>query len=154
MNNSARLTIALGLAALPSVLIATFALGFSARVHNHIGQSHGLLAQHRAATTAPKDASEPSKSDFYSEMEQVNERMHRAMAVAPTGGPDQDFVRMMIPHHQGAVDMALVFLKYGHDERLRRLAQAIIVEQGQEISYMDTFASPPKEGATARHDHH
>jgi uncharacterized protein (DUF305 family) len=43
---------------------------------------------------------------------------------------------MMIPHHQGAVDMALVELRFGHDERLRRLAQGIIVEQRQEIEVM------------------
>ena len=43
---------------------------------------------------------------------------------------------MMIPHHQGAVDMAIVELRYGKDERLRRLAQGIIVEQQQEVVVM------------------
>jgi uncharacterized protein (DUF305 family) len=43
---------------------------------------------------------------------------------------------MMIPHHQGAIDMALVELRYGKDKRLRRLAQSIIVEQQQEIALM------------------
>jgi uncharacterized protein (DUF305 family) len=50
---------------------------------------------------------------------------------------------MMIPHHQGAIDMALIQLKYGRDERLRRLAQAIVVEQGQEIAYMRSLLEPP-----------
>ena len=56
---------------------------------------------------------------------------------------------MMIPHHQGAIDMARVFLKYGRDERLKRLAQSIIVEQGQEIAYMQTLlaAHPPVEAS-------
>jgi uncharacterized protein (DUF305 family) len=58
------------------------------------------------------------------------------MKVAPSGNTDRDFVRMMIAHHQGAIDMALVQLKYGGDERLKRLAQSIVVEQGQEITYM------------------
>jgi len=63
-------------------------------------------------------------------------RMHRAMNVPFTGDADRDFARMMIPHHQGAIDMALVELRYGKDERLKRLAQEIIVEQQQEIAVM------------------
>jgi len=63
-------------------------------------------------------------------------RMHRAMAASPTGDPDRDFAAMMIPHHQGAVEMAEAELRFGKDERLRRLAQGIIVEQRQEIAVM------------------
>ena len=63
-------------------------------------------------------------------------RMHRAMAASPTGDPDRDFATMMIPHHQGAVEMAEAELRFGKDERLRRLAQGIIVEQRQEIAVM------------------
>lgn len=81
---------------------------------------------------------------FYSELSQVNARMHEGMEVAPGGDIDRDFMRMMIPHHQGAVDMARVLLKYGHDERLKRLAQSIIVEQGQEIAYMRTLLDAPR----------
>jgi uncharacterized protein (DUF305 family) len=63
-------------------------------------------------------------------------RMHAAMNVPFTGDADRDFARMMIPHHQGAIDMALVELRYGKDKRLRRLAQEIIVAQQQEIAVM------------------
>ena len=76
-------------------------------------------------------------------------RMHRAMAASPTADPDRDFAAMMIPHHQGAVEMAEAELRFGKDERLRRLAQGIIVEQRQEIAVMrqvlDTLppAAPP-----------
>ena len=63
-------------------------------------------------------------------------RMHVAMDVPPTGDADRDFARMMIPHHQGAIDMAVAELRYGRDERLRRLAQEIIVDQQQEIAVM------------------
>jgi Domain of unknown function (DUF305) len=77
-----------------------------------------------------------SEASFHTEMESVNARMHAGMRVAPSGNSDRDFARMMIAHHQGAIDMALVQLKYGSDERLKRLAQAIIAEQGQEISYI------------------
>ena len=59
------------------------------------------------------------------------------MVAAPmTGDPDHDFAAIMIPHHQGAVDMAKVELIYGKDPVLRRLAQEIIVTQEQEIEVM------------------
>ncbi|HEX7489924.1 MAG TPA: DUF305 domain-containing protein [Anaeromyxobacteraceae bacterium] len=69
-------------------------------------------------------------------MDEAMARMDEGMAVAPTGDPDRDFARMMIPHHQGAVEMAILELSFGRDERLRRLAQGIIVEQRQEIEVM------------------
>lgn len=58
------------------------------------------------------------------------------MAVTPTGDIDRDFVAMMVPHHQGAIDMAEAVLRYGHNETLRRLAQEIVVTQQQEIAAM------------------
>ena len=58
------------------------------------------------------------------------------MDMKPTGHPDQDFVRMMLPHHQGAVDMAKIELQYGRDPRLRRLATDIIKAQNKEIAMM------------------
>ena len=64
------------------------------------------------------------------------ERMDHDMAVPPTGDYDRDFAAMMIPHHQGAVDMARIELQFGKDPVLRRLAQGIIVEQLQEIDVM------------------
>jgi uncharacterized protein (DUF305 family) len=64
--------------------------------------------------------------------------MHAAMQVKRTGDSDRDFARMMIPHHQGAIDMARVELQFGRDERLRRLAQEIIVTQTQEIAVMQS----------------
>jgi len=63
-------------------------------------------------------------------------RMDRDMMRSMNGAPDHDFAAMMIPHHQGAIDMARAELIYGKDERLRRLAQGIIVEQNQEIVVM------------------
>jgi uncharacterized protein (DUF305 family) len=78
-------------------------------------------------------------------------RMHETMEVTPSGEPDRDFMLMMIPHHQGAIDMALVVLKYGHDERLKRLAQSIIVEQGQEITYMRTLLGAPRAEEATSH---
>ena len=94
------------------------------------------------------DTSSTPAEPFYAEMADVNTRMHASMAVARGGDIDRDFMRMMIPHHQGAIDMALVLLKYGHDEKLKRLAQSIIVEQGQEVAYMrQLLDAPPAETA-------
>ena len=77
-----------------------------------------------------------SQPNFYSELRSAIVRMHQNMDVATTRNPDQDFAQMMLAHHQGAIDMALVQLKYGREQPLRRLAQTIIVEQEQEIVYM------------------
>jgi uncharacterized protein (DUF305 family) len=114
-------------------------------------QQGGAPRNHMDHLAAP-DASAPT---FYSEMTGVNARMHADMHVAPTGDVDRDFLRMMIPHHQGATDMARVLLKYGHGEKLKRLAQSIIVEQGQEIAYMRMLLDPPhaQTSATSRTDH-
>lgn len=75
--------------------------------------------------------------EFRAAMDQAIMRMHHAMAAPADGQVDEQFARMMIAHHQGAVDMAVLQIRYGSDERLRRLAQGIIVEQQQEIRLME-----------------
>jgi uncharacterized protein (DUF305 family) len=103
------------------------------------GSGAGAESSRDASSSIPND-------DFGGLMNRAMERMHVGMHVDLTGDPDRDFVRMMIPHHQGAVDMALVELRYGRDPRLRRLAQAIVVEQKQEIQVMNLYlpASPSR----------
>jgi uncharacterized protein (DUF305 family) len=61
------------------------------------------------------------------------DRMNATMKVPLTGNPDADFVAMMIPHHQGAVDMAKVELQYGKNEQLRRMADRIVTAQTKQI---------------------
>jgi uncharacterized protein (DUF305 family) len=63
-------------------------------------------------------------------------KMMAAMAVKPAGDVDKDFVASMVPHHQGAIEMAQAQLRYGRNEQLRRLAQEIIITQTQEIAAM------------------
>src|SRR5262249_11222862 len=106
---------------------------------HHAGSAH----QHQGPLPPRESAPESGGATFYSGMTDVNERMHQGMAISPSGDVDRDFMRMMIPHHQGAIDMAHVLLEYGHDESLKRLAQSIIVEQGQEIAYMRSLLGPP-----------
>jgi uncharacterized protein (DUF305 family) len=69
----------------------------------------------------------------------VNEKMHREMSMALTGRPDEDFVRAMIVHHQGAIDMARVVLAFGEDQKIRELADAIIEAQEGEIAMMQEW---------------
>jgi hypothetical protein len=96
--------------------------------------SAGLLtaawAGGRASSTPVYEAS------FLAENHAAMNRMMKAMAIKPSGDVDKDFVAMMVPHHQGAIDMAMAVLRNGHNERIRRLAQEIIITQQQEIVAM------------------
>jgi hypothetical protein len=65
------------------------------------------------------------------------------MAIQPSGNVDSDFVAMMVPHHQGAIEMAQAELRYGRNEQLRRLSQEIIVTQQQEIVAMRLALGQP-----------
>jgi uncharacterized protein (DUF305 family) len=88
-------------------------------------------------------------------MTQAMDRMHAAMAAVPrTGRPDRDFLAAMVPHHQGAIDMAKAVLLVTTDPRIRNLAQSIITEQQYEIDLMTRLlaempapTSPTKEKA-------
>jgi uncharacterized protein (DUF305 family) len=75
-------------------------------------------------------------------------KMMNDMAVKPSGDIDRDFVAMMSPHHQGAIDMAISELRYGKNEQLRRIAQEIIVDQMQEIAAMKLAIGEPATDST------
>lgn len=77
------------------------------------------------------------------ESQAATAKMMAAMDVESSGDADADFVAMMIPHHQGAIDMARAELRYGRNEQLRRLAQEIIVTQQQEITAMRLAVGKP-----------
>ena len=66
------------------------------------------------------------------------------MGIRPSGDVDADFVAMMVPHHQGAIEMAQAELHYGSNEPLRRMAQEIIVSQPKEISAMRLSLGQPQ----------
>ena len=84
-------------------------------------------------------------SEAAKEFEAVNMKMHKDMTMAFTGNPDVDFASSMIPHHQGAIDMAKVVLKYGKDPELKKLAEDIIKAQDTEIAFMKGWlAKQPK----------
>jgi uncharacterized protein (DUF305 family) len=71
--------------------------------------------------------------------EAANAKMHKSMMIEYSGDTDTDFVRSMIPHHQGAIDMAKVELAHGKDPELRKLAQDIVKAQESEIAEMQAW---------------
>jgi uncharacterized protein (DUF305 family) len=81
-------------------------------------------------------AASPAQSPFMAENALAMQKMMAAMHIVSSGDVDADFVAMMVPHHQGAIDMARAELRYGRNEQLRRIAQGIIVTQLQEIEAM------------------
>jgi uncharacterized protein (DUF305 family) len=75
--------------------------------------------------------------------------MHAAMSsLHPTGDNDVDFVRLMLPHHQAAIDMAKTLLVYGQDPQMRRLAQEIITDQQSEIELMQLWLRQREAGSS------
>jgi uncharacterized protein (DUF305 family) len=87
---------------------------------------------------------------FKAESQGAMDRMIAGMTITWSGDVDRDFAAMMIPHHQGAIDMAEAELRYGKNEQLRRIAQEIIVDQQQEIAAMRlALGEPPPAPAPA-----
>ncbi|QUS42596.1 DUF305 domain-containing protein [Tardiphaga alba] len=111
-----------------------------------------------------------SEQPFIDENNAAMFKMMSEMEIKPTGDVDADFAAMMIAHHRGAIAMALAELRYGRNEKLRRIAQEIVIEQQQEIMAMQlalgqplsfsavpsavaTSSSVPREHSAAKHHH-
>ena len=97
---------------------------------------------------AQPSAMSADESAFLRENDAAMTKMMNDMAAKPTGDIDRDFVAMMTPHHQGAIDMAVIELRYGNNEQLRRIAQEIIVDQMQEIAAMKLAIGEPATDST------
>ncbi len=114
-----------------------FAIGAAFVVSAH---DESLSAQDICATTVSATTAE---APFLAENDAAMKKMMDGMAIKPTGDVDADFVAMMAPHHQGAVEMAVAVLRYGRNAQIRRLAQEIIVTQQEEIAAMRLAVGQP-----------
>jgi uncharacterized protein (DUF305 family) len=95
------------------------------------------LADYISAICANPFGSAPAaEAPYLAENVSAMTKMLIDIGIRPTGDVDADFVAMMVPHHQGAIEMAEAELRYGRNEPLRRMAQEIIVTQLQEITAM------------------
>ncbi|WP_158044177.1 CopM family metallochaperone [Skermanella pratensis] len=105
-------------------------------------QDHGGHGGHGApASSAPVEGSSAVADAF----RRSSARMHQDMEVGLTGDADQDFARSMIPHHQGAIDMARIQLEHGKDPEMRRLAEEVVAAQEREIERLrDWLARNPR----------
>jgi hypothetical protein len=107
-----------------------------------------LALAHDGSHPGPKICVTPAadvggEGPFLVENDAAMKKMMSDMAVTPTGDVDADFVAMMVPHHQGAIDMAVAVLRHGRNPQIRRLAQEIIVTQQQEIVAMRLAVGQP-----------
>jgi Domain of unknown function (DUF305) len=114
---------------LPRLRVGTAILMIAFALPSH------LLAHEDHSTGQP--AAAVDEAPFLKANDAAMTKMMNDMAIKPSGDIDRDFVAMMSPHHQGAIDMAISELRYGRNEQLRRIAQEIIVDQMQEIAAMN-----------------
>jgi hypothetical protein len=107
-----------------------------------------LASAHDGSQPVPEICATPAadggaEAPFLAENDAAMKKMMNDMTMAPTGDVDADFVAMMVPHHQGAIDMAVAVLRHGRNPQIRRLAQEIIVTQQQEIAAMRLAVGQP-----------
>ena len=100
------------------------------------GEPRSLADYIAAICATPFRSAAPEEAPFLAENVSAMTKMMTDMGIKPSGDVDTDFVAMMVPHHQGAIEMAQAELRHGRNEPLRRMAQEIIVTQLQEITAM------------------
>jgi hypothetical protein len=126
-----------GLMACPAVVaVAAFIAG--AEIH-----SRPVMVSPFTICSTATQAEFPGETSYLAENDTAMNKMMSGMVIKPTGDADRDFVSMMSPHHQGAIEMAQAVLRNGHNEQIRRLAQEIIVTQQQEIAAMRLAIGEP-----------
>jgi len=105
-------------------LVSALGLGLTALAQDTSHDGHAMMGDKGPSSMAYMDAQHPDA---------------RGMAIEFTGNADVDFIRGMIPHHQGAVDMAKIVLEHGTDPEVRKLAEGVIAAQEAEIAWMQDW---------------
>ena len=119
---------------LPPFGAVTLGIGCVLGAASLVSANDELLSAHNELVTISSAAA--AEGSFLADSDAAMKKMMDGMAAKPTGDADADFVATMVPHHQGAIDMAVAVLRYGRNAQIRRLAQEIIVTQQQEIAAM------------------
>jgi hypothetical protein len=108
-----------------------------------VAASSQQLSTAAEAGKAEQSHEQKAEASFMVENRAAMNKMMMDMAVKPSGNVDADFTAMMIPHHQGAVDMAEAELRYGHNRKLRRIARNIVTGQRRQIGAMRAALGQP-----------
>jgi uncharacterized protein (DUF305 family) len=123
--------------------IAMGALAAAAFLTAHSANSQSLTDYISAICAKPFRSASAPEAPYLAENVSAMTKMMIDMGIRPSGDVDTDFVAMMAPHHEAAIEMAQAELRYGHNEPLRRMAQEIIVTQTQEIAAMRLALGQP-----------
>jgi uncharacterized protein (DUF305 family) len=126
-----------------AVLTAATFLAAAAALAACSAQPQSLADYIASICSRPFRAASAKEAPYLAENVSAMTKMMIDMGIRPSGDVDRDFVAMMAPHHQGAIEMAQAELRYGHNEQLRRMAQEIIVTQQQEIAAMRLALGQP-----------
>lgn len=121
------------------ILFLSFS-SYKVSAQTNIADPHAGHGSHQGHTSSGSSKVTAATKKY----QQINDNMHKSMDIKFTGDADKDFLAAMIPHHQGAIDMAEVVIQYGKNPKIRQLAQEIITMQKKEIADMKQLLKESK----------